>query len=190
MRPKLNSLSRNRRRSKSRKLRIGKSKLKRFPQGDSSPLQTAVKELLIWCRQGDLLAASVTGAFNRQDRSKTFVNAASFVAELQSRRRLFEELYCWAHEAYTKSGECPESRESVEEGIAIVDGLFEELKCSFGLEIIQDVDELIPSPSPRNKKYKYSRKYNPGLSQSRVLFPGLRQGDTVISPAEVDQVSC
>jgi|GEM_PF-3571885 len=151
-------------------------------------VKRAVTKLLTWARQIDPLAGDLTRAYNLEARARTNVNAGMFVAELQTRRRLLEELYCWRREAELKVHQDDGLSACLNEGTAIVNSLFEELKEIFGLQIVQEVDVIVKSPRPDDRRYRYANRYDQALNESKVLFPGLRQGGKVISPAEIEQV--
>jgi hypothetical protein len=153
-------------------------------------LDHAVGNLLAWSARSEGLTASIRSASRGVEAECRQTNAASFIATLQAERPVIEELYNWM--CGTKSGsditDSAGLRQSLDEGAAIVNAMFDRMMSIFGIGIIHQPDEIIPTPDKRLKRYKFSTRFNPDLRTSRVLYPGLQQGRKLIAPCEVEQI--
>jgi len=184
------------RKKKGRLVRRGKSKvanpnrLKSKTVLRASSLDDSFSALLQWSQQVHGLTASVRRAAEEFQESLMLTNAKQFISTVQTKRPILEELYVWKCEGTGQSAESDPAKMNahLEEGAVLVEALFDVLAREFQIRIIHEPGEKITTPKRAGRDYKFQEKYRDGVLTSHVLFPGLRQGKTVISPCEIAQM--
>jgi len=183
------------RKPKKKLARRGKSKatnltrLKRKAVFRVTSLDHSFSALLQWSQQVHGLTATVRRAAEELQESLKLTNAKQFISTVQTKRPILEELYVWKCEGTGQGAESDPARMKahLEEGAVLVDALFDILEQEFQVRILREPGEKIATPKRASRDYRFQEKYRDGVSNSHVIFPGLRQGKTVISPCEIAQ---
>lgn len=161
--------------------------MKRKSDPAGKQLEKSLARFLDWAGKGEGLSEGVRRAYRGLEEGVRFANAAAFLSTLQKERRILEELYVWASESKGTTADSEDPRNSLKEGISLVESLFSILEENFNVHIIHEPGKVIPTPPLRSRSFVFSDRYRKGVAESVVLFPGLRNGTRFISACEVEQ---
>ncbi|MGA9115153.1 MAG: hypothetical protein WB626_00075 [Bacteroidota bacterium] len=143
-------------------------------------LTRSVAAILKWGQEAEGLGAGVARALRGIEGERVRVNGGKFVEKLQRDRPILEELYVWAAGSGRSSAD-------LEEGKSLVRNLFAALNEEFEISIIHEPGSVIPTPSPRSRRYRFTDRHQSNVLRAKVFLPGLRQGLRVLSPCVVRQ---